>query len=63
MSENIISKKLINSLKKKSENNKEFKKLFEFALNFNNYYQQKDYQKIYIILQFLLVVISPQFLD
>lgn len=51
MSKNIISKKLINSLKKKSENNKEFKKLFEFALNFNNYYQQKDYQNFFINLR------------
>lgn len=51
MSKNIISKKLIDSLKKKSENNKEFKKLFEFALNFNDYYQQKDYQKFFINLR------------
>lgn len=51
MSKNIISNKLINSLKKKSENNKDFKKLFEFALNFNNYYQQKDYQNFFINLR------------
>lgn len=51
MSKNIISKKLINSLKKKSENNNEFKKLFQFALNFNNYYQQKDYQNFFINLR------------
>ena len=51
MSKNIISKKLIDSLKKKSENNNEFKKLFEFALKFNNYYQQKDYQNFFINLR------------
>lgn len=51
MSKNIISKKLIDSLNKKSENNNEFKKLFEFDLNFNNYYQQKDYQNFFINLR------------
>lgn len=51
MSEIIISKKLVDSLKKKSENNNEFKKLFEFALKFNNYYQQKDYKNFVINLR------------
>lgn len=51
MSKNIISTKLIDSLKKKVENNNEFKKLFEFALNFNKYYKQKDYENFFINLR------------
>lgn len=51
MSKNIISKKLIDSLNKKAENNNELKKLFEFALNFNKYYQQKDYKNFFINLR------------